>query len=80
MILKFQVKDYDGFCHALYETHQTVEDVADRIFKILSDVSFVESVSVYRVLSIYPSENLKYWGWFTYGDSYEFIYSNLKAL
>ena len=80
MILKLLVKDYDGFSHALYETFQAVEDVAERIFKILSDVSFVESVSVSQVLTTYPSENLKFWGWFTYGDSYEFIYSNLKAL
>ena len=80
MILKLSVKDYDGFCHALFETFQSVEDVAERIFKILSDVSFVESVSVSRVLSTYPSENLEFWGWFAYGDSYEFIYSSLKAL
>ena len=80
MILKLSVKDYDGFYLAHFETFQSVEDVAERIFKILSNVSFVESVSVSRVLSTYPSENLKFWGWFTYGDSYEFIYSSLKAL
>ena len=80
MILKFQVKDYDGFCHALYETYQTIEDVAERIFKILSDVSFVESVSVSKVFYTYPSERMQFWGWFAYGDAYEYIYTNLKDL
>lgn len=80
MILKFTVKDYDGFCHAHKEFLQTVEDVAERIFKILSDVSFVESVSVSKVLSENATDRLQFWGWFTYGDSFDFIYSKLIAL
>lgn len=80
MIVRFTVKDYDGFCHAFNETHQTVEDVAGRIFGMLSDVSFVESVSVSKTFSSNPSDYLKFWGWFTYGDSYQYIYTNLKGL
>ena len=80
MILKFTVKDYDGFSHAHEEFLQTVEDVAERIFKILSDISFVESVSVSKVLSENATDRLQYWGSFTYGDSFDFIYSKLIAL
>ena len=80
MIIKFTVKDYDGFCHDHKVTLQTVEDVAEKIFNILSDVSFVESVGVSKVLSENATDRLQFWGWFTYGDSFDSIYSKLIAL
>lgn len=80
MILKFTVKDYDGFCYDHKVTLQTIEDVAEKIFNILSDVSFVKSVSVSKVLSENATVRLQFWGWFTYGDSFDFIYSKLIAL
>lgn len=80
MILKFTVKDLDGVCYDHKVILQTIEDVAEKIFNMLSDVSFVESVSIYKVLSENATDRLQFWGCFTYGDSFDFIYSKLIAL
>ena len=80
MIVRFTVKDYDGFCHQFSETHQAVDSVAERIFKMLSDVSFVASVSVSKLFSGIPGECQRYWGRISYPDSLQTIYKSLIDL
>jgi hypothetical protein len=51
MRFRFLVKDYDGFSHSVEDEFIDVDAAKDRAFEMVRDEKFVESVTLYSLLS-----------------------------
>lgn len=68
MNFRFLVKDYDGFSHEVEEEFSSIDAAKERAKGMLMDVNFVESVTLYSLLSNDSCGPIKYVGWYRYGD------------
>ena len=65
---RFLVKDYDGFSHSFEEDLVDVDAAIERAKEMVMDVNFVESVTLYSLLSDGSCGPIKYIGEYRYGD------------
>lgn len=68
MRFRFLVKDYDGFSHSTEKVFTNVDAAIEGAKRLLMDVNFVESVTLYSLLSDDSCGPIKFVGWYRYGD------------
>lgn len=68
MRFRFFVKDYDGFSHTVEKEFISVDAAEERAKGMLMDVNFVESVTLYSMLSNDSCGPIKYISEYRYGD------------
>ena len=65
---RFLVKDYDGFSHSFEEDLVDVDAAIERAKEMVMDVNFVESVTLYSLLSDDSCGPIRYIDEFRYED------------
>lgn len=65
---RFLIKDYDGFCHSIERVALSVDDAIVSAKVMTTDVNFVESVTLYEMLSSNSCGPIRYIGIYRYGD------------
>lgn len=68
MWFRFLVKDYDGFSHSVEEEFIDVDAAQKKAKEMVMDVNFVESVTLYSLLSNDSCGPIKYIDEYRYGD------------
>lgn len=68
MRFRFLVKDYDGFSHSYENEFIDVDAAKERAKEMLMDVNFVESVTLYSLLTADSCGPIRYIDEFRYED------------
>ena len=65
---RFLIKDYDGFSHCVEKLFTSVQDAILAAKSMTTDVHFVESVTLYLLLTSDSCGPMRYIGFYEYGD------------
>lgn len=65
---RFLIKDLDGFSHCSEKNFDSVRDAITHAKDLTSDVYFVESVTLYLLLTTDSCGPIRYIGFYEYGD------------
>lgn len=68
MRFRFLIKDYDGFSHTVEKVFTSIDAAIEVAERLVMDVNFVESVTLYSLLTNDSCGPIKYIGEFRYGD------------
>lgn len=68
MRFKFIFKDYDGFSHTVEKVFTSIDAAIEGANRLVMDVNFVESVTLYSLLTDDSCGPIKYIGEYRYGD------------
>lgn len=68
MKFRFFIKDYDGFSHSVEDEFIEVDAAKKGAKEMVMDVNFVESVTLYSLLTDDSCGPIKYIDEFRYGD------------
>lgn len=65
---RFLIKDLDGFSHCSEKEFSCVRDAIKTAKDLTTDVNFVESVTLYLLLTSDSCGPIRYIGFYEYGD------------
>lgn len=68
MRFRFLIKDYDGFSHTVEKVFTSNDAAKEGANRLVMDVNFVESVTLYSLLTDDSCGPIKYIGEYRYGD------------
>lgn len=68
MRFRFLIKDYDGFSHTVEKVFTSIDAAIEGAERLVMDVNFVESVTLYSQLTDDSCGPIKYIGEYRYGD------------
>lgn len=68
MRFKFIIKDYDGFSHKVEKVFTSIDAAIEGANRLEMGVNFVESVTLYSMLTDDSCGPIKYIGEYRYGD------------